>query len=71
MSESTSSETKYAATKAEIYREMSTGFLKTQVRSYASVTSDLSDRGWDPKTITVGHEEINAMITELERRGEL
>ncbi|MYS36391.1 hypothetical protein K388_07505 [Streptomyces sp. KhCrAH-43] len=50
------------------YREFSTDFLRAQVSSYASVTSDLTARGWDPKTITVGHQEINEMLTELERR---
>lgn len=73
-SESANSETrekKHAEAKAEVYRKMTTEFLKERVSSYASVTSDLTDRGWDPKTIAIGHEEINVMITELERRGEL
>ncbi|MGW1129865.1 hypothetical protein [Streptomyces sp. NPDC002526] len=64
-------EEKATAARAEVYREMSTEFLRTQISSYAAVTAKLSARGWDPKTIAIGHEDINEMISELERRGAL
>ncbi|MEU6460169.1 hypothetical protein [Streptomyces sp. NPDC047065] len=64
-------EEEYAARRAAVLQTMTTEFLRTQIRSYASVTADLADRGWDPKTIAIGHEQVNEMLTELERRGEL
>ncbi|MEU4352802.1 hypothetical protein [Streptomyces sp. NPDC023838] len=56
---------------ADVYREMSTDYLKQRISSYGAVTADLSARGWDPKLADTGHDEINLMISELERRGEL
>lgn len=56
---------------ADVYREFSTESLKERIRGYSATTAELTARGWDPKVAAIGHDEINDMISELERRGEL
>lgn len=52
------------------YKYMPTAYLRERIRSYSKVTAE-ARKGGRSALIAVGHDEINAMIAELEARGEL
>ncbi|MER7794877.1 hypothetical protein [Streptomyces sp. NPDC097640] len=52
------------------YEGMPATFLREQISSYSKVMAKARECG-RTDLIDVGHDEINAMIAELEARGEL
>ena len=52
------------------FEGMPAAFLREQISRYSKVISEARKHGRSD-LVTVGHDEINAMIAELEARGEL
>ncbi|MEU1663584.1 hypothetical protein ABZ547_08210 [Streptomyces sparsogenes] len=52
------------------YEGMPAAFLREQISRYSKVMAE-ARKGGRSDLVAVGHEEINAMIAELEARGEL